>query len=231
MKKISLLIAAIAFGAALNAAETPKSSFSVTVDFPYTTNYVFRGQELAKDSLQPSVYVNYTDFYAGVWTNQPLKRSVDDEIDYNVGYKYSLNDQWNLDAGITLYTYPETPSSPGFHKETYEGYLGWVGSIKGFTPGVYAYYDFTLKNTTIQGQVGYSIPVPKAGVSLDFSANIGRVFPDVGTCYNYVSLGLNVPFQINEKATLYTGVTYNNHDVVGLPRDIVAFKVGATVAF
>lgn len=231
MKKIYLLIAALAFGTALNAADTPKSSFSVTADFPYTTNYVFRGQELAKDSVQPSVQVSYTDFYAGIWMNQPLKSGVDNEIDYNFGYKYSMNDQWNIDSGLSIYTYPQTVSTPGFHRATYEGYMGFVGTIKGITTGVYAYYDFTLKNTTMQAQVGYSIPLQKAGVSLDFAANVGRVFADLGDCYNYVGVGLNIPYQISEKATIYAGATYNNHDVKGLVRDIVAFKMGLTLAF
>jgi uncharacterized protein (TIGR02001 family) len=231
MKKIYLLIAAIAAGSALNAAEAPTSSFSITADFPYTTSYVFRGQEYAKDSFQPSIEITYTDFYFGVWLNELLKRNVDNEIDFYGGYKYTLNDQWNIDTGLAVYCYPETAASPGFHKETYEGFMGLNGNIKGFTPGLYAYYDFTLKNTTLQAQLGYSIPLQNTGISLDFTANAGRVFPDVGNCYSYWSFGVNLPFKVNEKATIYCGASYNNHDMKGLKRDTVAFTAGVTIGF
>jgi uncharacterized protein (TIGR02001 family) len=231
MKKIYLLIAAIVSGVALTAAEAPTSSFSVTTDFHYTSSYVFRGQEYAKDSFQPSIEVNYTDFKFGVWLNEPLKKNVDNEIDFYGGYKYTLNDQWNIDTGLAVYYYPETTATPGFDRETYEGYVGLNGDIKGFTLGLYAYYDFTLKNTALQTQLGYSVPLQNTGISLDFVTKVGRVFPDIGNCYSYWSFEVNLPYQINEKATVYCGVSYNNHDMKGLKRDTVAFTAGVTVAF
>ena len=52
MKKISLLLAALVTGASLSAqapAPAPAASaYSVTVDFPYASKYVFRGVQYAE---------------------------------------------------------------------------------------------------------------------------------------------------------------------------------------
>ena len=51
-KTTALLLAAVLSGGSLSAQE--ESSYSVTVDFPYVSDYVFRGVKFANDSIQPS---------------------------------------------------------------------------------------------------------------------------------------------------------------------------------
>ena len=84
MKKIVLILAAVAASLSLRAEEAaaPASSYSVTVDFPYATKYVFRGAQYAKQSLQPSVEVATGSFAFGIWTNQPITDNTDNEIDF-----------------------------------------------------------------------------------------------------------------------------------------------------
>jgi uncharacterized protein (TIGR02001 family) len=231
MKKLILSVLALSAGLSLGAAEAPKSAYSVTVDFPYASKYVFRGVELAKESIQPSVELTYTDFYAGIWTNQPITKNLDNEFDFYLGYKFNLNDKWNLDLGTTMYYYPEMNASTGAHRETYESYLGLNANLKGFTPGVYVYQDFTLDTTTAQFQLGYSLPVPDAGLSIDFSANYGRVYVKDAPNYNYWSIGATIPYKLSDKASVYAGVTYTNNDLKLAKGDFVTFTAGVTVGF
>jgi uncharacterized protein (TIGR02001 family) len=93
MKKTALILALLATRLGLNAQES-KLSYSVTVDFPYASKYVFRGIEYAKDSIQPSIEVASGNFYAGVWTNQPVTNNSDNEFDFYAGYGIPLNDKW-----------------------------------------------------------------------------------------------------------------------------------------
>lgn len=231
MKKIALFaVLASTAGLAL-AQQEPKSSYSVSVDFPYTSKYVFRGLEAASDSIQPSVEVAVSDFYIGVWTNQPITKNQSNEFDFYAGYKLKLNDSWNIDGGATVYYYPEADLANGGRQNTTEAYLGLNGNIKGFTPGVYAYYDTTLETTTAQLQLGYSLPLASAGLSLDFSANAGRVYANTGTDYNYYSVGLNVPYKLSDKALVYAGVAYSDNNYTEMKGDFVIYTAGITVGF
>lgn len=230
MKKIGLLLATIAASASLHAQDAAPS-YSVTVDFPYASKYVFRGVELAKESLQPSIEVAVGNFYGGVWTNQPVTSNIDNEFDFYAGYGIPLNDTWKLDVGGTFYYYPELDSSTGLDEHTFEGYVGATGNVAGFTPGVYAYYDFDLKNTTLQAQVGYSVPLEAVGASLDLAATYGWVNADVGEDYNYWSIGATVPYKLTEKATVSGGVSYANNDLGAVEGDHLWFTVGLTVGF
>lgn len=221
MKKTVLTIAALcAATLGLRAQEAPvpaapSTSYSVTVDFPYATKYLFRGVQLAEGSFQPSVEVAAGDFTVGLWTSQPLTSNIDNEVDLYAGYSVSLNDAWSVDTGLTMYYYPELDSSTGLDRTTWEPYVGLVGEVGGFSPGVYLYYDTTLKIYTYQGQLGYSIALEPAGASLDFSASLGRVDPKSGSGYTYYSLGLAVPFKLSESGTFTIGANYTHNNISG----------------
>ncbi len=217
MKKTVLMIAAFAATTlGLHAQEdAPKSSYDVTLDFTYVTKYTFRGVQLAESSLQPSVEVAVGDFTAGFWTNQPLTSNIDNELGFYGSYGFALSDSWSLDTGVWVYYYPELDSSLGLDRTTWEPYIGLTGDVGGFSPGVYLYYDFTLKTFTYEGQLGYSVPLEPVGASLDFSASLGRVDPDAGSGYTYYSLGVAVPFTLSESATLTLGVNYTRNNIAG----------------
>jgi uncharacterized protein (TIGR02001 family) len=216
MKKTVLIIAALAASLSLRAQEpAPASSYSVTVDFPYASKYVFRGVQLAEGTFQPSVEVAAGNFTVGLWTALPVTSNIDNEIDLYASYGVPLNDSWSIDTGITLYYYPELDSSTGLDRDTWEPYIGLVGTAGAFSPGVYLYYDLTLKAFTYQGQVGYSVPLEPAGASLDFSAAIGRVDPDAGSGYTYYSIGAAVPFKLSETATFTLGLNYTHNNIAG----------------
>jgi len=226
MKKTVLFIVALCA-----AMSTRAESYSVTLDFPYTTKYVFRGVELAKGSFQPSVEVSSGGFSAGMWTSQPVTDNIDNEIDFYAGYTTTLKEGWSLDTGVVLYYYPELDTGGGADESTWEPYVGLSGDVGGVSPGVYLYYDLTLKVLTVEGQLGYSVALEPAGASLDFSAALGRVDPKAGSGYTYYSLGVSVPFKISERGTLTLGANYAHNDISGLDNSHFFGTIGVAIGF
>lgn len=232
MKKLTLLLATLLTGASLSAQDPAPaaSSYSVTVDFPYTTKYVFRGYELAKGAFQPSVKVTSGDFYAGVWMSAPVDRGYELEVDYYAGYGFKLAEGWALDVGLTAYSYPGLDTSGGADKTTFEGYVGVNGTLGIFSSGTYAYYDFTLKAFTIQEALGYSITLDDK-TAINLLATIGHVSPDAGSGYTYYGFGATVPYKLTDKATITAGVQYADHDISGLEGSHFWGTLGFTYAF
>jgi uncharacterized protein (TIGR02001 family) len=222
MKKIALTLAVFAAGYSAQAADAtvaaPKPAYTVTTDFTYASEYVFRGQKQSNSAFQASAEVGYTNFYAGVWTNQPLRNEAN-EVDLYLGYSFPLQNDWKIDAGVTSYNYAEGTTLAGKSGlSTYETYLGLTGgSISGFTPSVYGYYDWKLDNYTLQASVGYSLPVKQIGTSLDFavtygySANTGRYFTNKAPG-SYWGAGVTVPYKLAPNATLTGGLQYAGND-------------------
>ncbi len=225
MKKTVIILAALMAGASLQA-QAPASSYSVTVDFPYVSRYVFRGDQLASESVQPSIEVASGNWYGGVWMNQPLIRSIDNEIDFYLGYGVEINDVWAADLGVTVYYYPELKGA-NVNRTTNEFYLGVNGTTGGFSPSAYVYYDTDLKTWTVQGAIGYSVALSDQA-SLDFSATLGHVDPEGVDSHAYYGLGVNLPYALSEKATVYAGVQYASTDKTGA-KNHTYFMAGITL--
>lgn len=220
MKKTIVLSAALLVGGSAFAADavptpTTEASYAVTVDFPYVSKYVFRGVEISRDSLQPSVEISSGDFYAGVWNNTPLRKEhdgdVSKEFDLYAGYTPSLGENLKADIGVTYYLYPFVDE--GVNSDSIEAFVGLNLTAGNFTPAVYVYRDLDLDVTAVQGSVGYSLPLPSLGTSLDFSATVGAVFPDHGEKYCYYSGGVNVPYKLSDNVKLNFGLTYTENDL------------------
>lgn len=228
MKKTALLLAALVSGASLFADAAPASSYSITVDFPYTTKYVFRGVQYAEGAFQPSVKFTQGDFYAGVWMSAPVDKGYELEVDYYLGYGVKLQDGWSLDLGATLYSYPGL--NGGGDKTTFEPYLGLNGSLGSVTSGTYLYYDTTLKVFTTQQAFGYSIPIDDK-TSFNVSATLGYADPDSGTGYTYYGIGATIPYKLSDKATVTVGLQYASHDLSGVDDNHVWGTLGYTYTF
>jgi len=229
MKKITLLLAALVTGASLTAQDAPAKSYSVTVDFPYASKYVFRGVQYAEGSFQPSVKVTSGDFYAGIWANAPVDNGYELEIDYYAGYGFKLADSWSLDLGATLYSYPGL-DVPGADKTTFEPYVGFNGTFGDLTSATYAYYDFTLDVFTVQETLTYSVKLSDKA-NFNFSANIGHASPDSGSGYTYYGAGATVPFKVSDAATITAGVQYASHDLDGVDDSHFWGTLGFTYTF
>ena len=232
MKNTAIILADLAAGASLQAEE-PASSYSITVDFSYASEYVFRGTKFADESFQPSLEIAKDNWYVGVWASQPIAKSDDpeiefsDEIDFYVGMGLPLNDTWKVDTGATLYYYPEIDESSGLDTTTFEGYVGITGTVSVFTPSFYTYYDFTLETWAFQGAVGYSIPLADE-LSLDLTATLGLVTPDLGDSYAYYGVGAVIPYKLTDNATASLGFQYATNGATG-SEDHFFFTAGITI--
>jgi len=226
-KKIAVTAILVTATAGLWAQE---SSVGVTVDLTYASKYLFRGVVLGEQAFHPSVEVSYADFYAGIWGNVALgsKDEYEDneEWDFYFGKTFAVTDITTLDVGYTYYYYPEVSSDNG----TQEVYVGMNWDVQGFSPSIYAYYDFDLEAFTVQGSVGTSIPLESLGASLDLTAALGRVDAD-SFAYTYWSVGAAVPFKLSESSTVTAGVTFASHDISGLEDNNFAGIVSYTFGF
>jgi len=236
MKKTAVLLAALVAGAVLRADEAPAApaapaaSYSLTADFPYVSSYVFRGVKLADDAIQPSLKLSAGSAYAGVWLSEPIDSSFDNEIDIYGGYTFALSGGWSLDVGGTLYYYPEVTKSSGLDESTFEAYVGLTGTFGGVSVGGYVYRDLTLDATTVQGNVGYGIPLSDK-VSLNLAANLGYVTYDDGGDYTYYGASVQLPWKINDQATLTVGGSYATNDLDGAEDDLFWVNAGFTYTF
>jgi uncharacterized protein (TIGR02001 family) len=234
MKKTALILAALFTGAALSADEAPAapaSSYSITADIPYVSTYVFRGTKLATGSLQPSLKVTSGAAYGSIWFSQPFDSEFGNEIDFSGGYTFALSKSWGLDVGATYYYYPELDTSGGADSGTFEGYVGLTGTISGaLTGSVYVYRDFTLDATTVQGSLGYSVPLTEK-LTMNFGANVGTVSLDDGGDYTYYGASLTFPWKISDKATITSGFNYATNDIDGAEDNLFWVNLGFTYAF
>jgi uncharacterized protein (TIGR02001 family) len=211
IKKTILALAALGAGVSVYAAEKA-NAVSFTLDNTIVSEYIFRGKEFGDYTFQPSIEAKYGDFYAGVWAALP-ENSANDEIDVYAGYSFAVNETISLDAGLTYYHY--TPASD---TSTFEPFIGANAKVAGFNLGLYYYYDLQIEDATIEGSVGYSLPIEAIGTSLDFSANLGYVSGDgyespaanVAENYTYYSFGVAVPYKVSENATVTVGAKYSD---------------------
>jgi uncharacterized protein (TIGR02001 family) len=244
MKKTALILAALAAGVSVRADEA-KKTYSVTSDFTYASDYVFRGVKDAGSSFQPSVEVTSEGFALGLWTNQPIVKHTNNEIDLYGNYTYKVNDALSLEGVATYYWYPEADSSIGQTNHSLENGIGATYTIKGFSPSLYYYYDYNLHANTLQGSVGYSVPLEAIGSSLDLSGYLGTVesrnaLPNalkrIKESYNYYGADASIPYKLSDTAKVAAGVHYARNEnlggqVAGTPRDRVWFTLSATIGF
>ncbi len=231
MKKTALIVASLVAGVSAQAQNTA-DALSVTLDTTVVSEYNFRGQEVSDLTVHPSIEFAYGDFYAGIWGALPAENNAGadfKEFDFYAGYGMALNDVWSLDVGATWYTYADTPGSD----DTIEIYAGVAGAVGDFDTSLYAYYDFDLENLTTQGSVGYSVPVEAIGSSLDFSATLGYVsaYDNAGDSYLYYGVGVSVPYQLADNATLTVGLNYANADKSANDGDTIYGSIGVAIGF
>ncbi len=229
MRKLSLTLGLLVAGAVLSA-RLGATNYVVTADFPYASKYVFRGLPLAGASFQPSVRLMAGNSYASLWLNQSFKANPKPKLDFNAGHSFQLDRGWSLDAGATLYYYPQADTRAGVPGHTFEGYLGLSGAISGTNVGAYLFRDFDLDATTAQGTASYSVPL-NASATLSLSGAVGCVVPDHGTGYAYCSLGAAVPCKLGDATTLTVGANWATHDLAGSGKNNLWFTAGLTVAF
>jgi hypothetical protein len=241
MKRIPVIAAAFLAVAGLRAqTEAPRSSYSVTADFTYTTKYVFRGVQLARDSFQPSVEVAVGDAYVDLWTNQPIVRHEDNEIDLRAGFRRKVSGVLSIEVFGTGYWYPE--AAAGGTRKSAEAGVGATYDARGVSTNLFCSYDVILKATTLEGSAGYSLALPSFGTSLDASVYAGTssardARPDSGLTvresYDYCGADLRMPYSFSESSRLTIGLHWATswNRVPGALKNRVWFDISFSAGF
>jgi uncharacterized protein (TIGR02001 family) len=245
MKKIALLLAAMAPASVLSAAD-PTPGYTVTTDFSYTSDYVFRGIKSAGNSFQPSVEVAVGDFNAGLWSNQPITKNENNEIDLYAGYRWNVNSRFSVEGAATYYWYPEARSSLGQTADTYEVSVGTSYDMAPLTPSLFYYHDFTLKSDTLQASIGHKMPLGSvSAATFETSVFAGSVRmkdatpdaagPAINESYSYYGIDVSIPYKLSANATFtVAGHHVRNQNLApgaGVPKDKTWFTAGVTIGF
>ena len=242
IKKTLLALAVLTAGVsaqAQTAVAAQSSALSVTADISYVSEYVFRGNSLAGDSIQPSVKATYGDFYASVWNSNDLNSDGVNETDLTAGYGYKLSDSIKLDVGVIRYLYEGQSAA-----DSTELYVGAsVDTI--LKPSFYAYYDNDREKSgvaTYTASIGHSVALSVIGSSLDLSALVGFVNAYDSEEYVYGVVSAAIPYKLSENATLTVGVDYVANDddnnvftargyTLDNGNDEVVYKVSLAIGF
>jgi hypothetical protein len=227
--------AATSAAAPAAAAPAPAApSLGWTVTPTYVSEYMFRGQRLGGQSLQPSVEADYGNWALGVWASDPLNNSnkvegqSDPEIDPYGSYTYNLTGDLSLQPGFTLYTYTRAPLNEGFYRMTFEPNIALNYTIDGLKLTPKFYYDTVLRTNTEELNAAFAVPLKELGTELDFAGTYGGYVsrdavntrnspaPDYRAWGDYWLVGVSLPFQINKATKLTTGYAYTRGNDSGI---------------
>jgi uncharacterized protein (TIGR02001 family) len=234
----AVLIALLSTG--LPAAAAPLPEMAVRLDLIYASRYVYRGVELARDSLQPSLDVSANGTYAGAWLNGPLASGQKNEMNYYFGHEFAgdtlLDEGGIIDLGGRVYHFPRGHYVPGTDATSYEAYVGLKsGPLEGgITPAIYSYYDFTRRSYNFHGSLSTVLPVAQLGFGVRVSAHVGHTGftrSALGTDYTYWGAAVSLPYAITPNAALTLGAQYDSNNLAGAKRDLVSFTAGVSMSF
>ena len=174
------LLMALPFVAFAQEAEEEASS-PLSVSLTATTDYVFRGVSQTDNGPAFQAGLTYTapfGLYAGVWgSNIDYGQGGPNfEVDYFVGWNKDLSDSWNLDLGVTRYTYENASSGYGdIDYNEYIAQLTWSGPV------------------TVGGLLGYADDYGNSGAeqiyaALSASYDLGDSGFSLGASTGYTSI-------------------------------------------
>ncbi|MDP2137960.1 MAG: TorF family putative porin [Candidatus Didemnitutus sp.] len=230
MKKIFLSALALVAAASLRA-EDLVPSFSVTADFTFASEYVFRGVKQQSASFQPSIGLEAGAFSAGLWTAQAVEQRTGswaqgNEIDLFAGYALVLAKDYELTFGATAYLYPSARPSLGELDSTFETSVGFSGPVGPLAGSAAYFHDFDLKGDIFELGVSYGVELGES-VSYEFAATYGLARYDAGGDYDYTGLSASLAYQLTGTAKLKLGVHWADTDLTGLKSN-TWFSIGIT---
>jgi len=240
MNKFLFTAAALAAAAGLSAQD-PKSSYSVTADFAYASEYVFRGLEQSDAALQPAVTVTIDKLQLGVWSSQALSNQSEawahgNEVDVWGSYGIPVGSA-TVTLGGTAYLYPSARASLGEPDNTWELSAGISAPLGPVTGSATYFHDFVLDADTFQFGLVHSWALPDDKGAFDLGATYG--FNDIqdgngdlpgtgGVDYRYWSFNATLSYKLTNTTTAKLGAVYTGvNKIAGAPKNLL-FTVGVT---
>ena len=124
------------------AAAPPAPDYTITANAGLFSEYIFRGitQTAGKPAVQGGFdWSHSSGFYLGTWGSNVswledfnLYNRSSLEWDFYGGYKWAINDDWNLDLGTIYYLYPGSKNPGVVSANTWELYAAlnwkWLGA-------------------------------------------------------------------------------------------------------
>lgn len=239
--KLSVFLALLLSAAAVRAGES-KSSYSITADFAYASEYIFRGLEQQDGALQPAVTFTKDTLSLGVWSSQGLAHqganwAQASEIDLWFTYGVAF-DQATVTAGGTAYLYPSARPSLGEPDRTWELSLGVSGPLGPLSGSATYFHDFVLDANTLEFRAAYSIALADGKGSVDFGAfyalnDLGDANGDLAgepkLDYRYFGASAALTYKLTATTALKASVNYVDvRDVPGAPGANLWFALGFT---
>jgi uncharacterized protein (TIGR02001 family) len=217
----SLLLGALSASGQTPAPAPATPSYSWTVTPTFASQYMFRGVRLGGPSFEPNIEFDSGNLAIGMWTNFPISDKVvgqsDPELDPYVSYKFEIAKDLTLQPGAILYTYPNAKNADGFYSTTFEPSLALNYSIEGWTLTPKIYQDVVLKQTTLEFNAAYALPLKEAGTELDFLGTYGtfkatdafeNTKPAMKNTGSYFLAGVSMPFQVTKDSKVVLGYAY-----------------------
>lgn len=188
------------------------SKLSATSTLAFESEYIFRGEQLAGSSFQPSLDLAYPvlggQLYGGVWFSTEIESTLNNnEIDYYAGYTQQITNAFSVDLGVTFYDYP---NGTGADDES-EVYFGLIGDFA-LSPALYFYYNADLKQYIAEASLSHSIDLSEllAGTSLELGV-YGGLVEKKNTAFGeddswfYYGATADLVYQVNDTASLSLG--------------------------
>lgn len=222
MKSLKLTMAVISIAAIAPTAFAQDDGIYPTSSIESASEYVFRGVSLGASSIQPRTEISTSSgitvgawYSAGLGPDSSVQR---DEIDLYASYAVPLEGPVSVDVGGTYYFYPQTAGTifdtDGGVAGSYEVY-GAVGLDDVFlSPKGTVYYDFTLENLTLEGEIEHTVDLPRDGWSAGLGLTGGHVDSDEGLDYQWGTATVAVKKDVTENINFFVSgnFTLNSED-------------------
>ena len=213
MKKILFVFLSVASVATAGAQEKERVSATLGADF--VSQYIWRGQDMANVSLQPTLGVEWKGLSLSTWGSVGFNKDDTKELDFTLAYSKK-----GFNVGITDYWFSEGNYFQYKAHKTTHIWEANIGYDFGFL-NVQWFTNFAGNDGTNDGKRAYSsyfeLTAPFRLAKLDWKATFGAV-PYATTSYNangfcVTNIGLRVTkdFVIKQKYRLpvFVGLTAN----------------------
>lgn len=233
----SFAASAVVFASALTMQA--ESKISATATLSYESEYIFRGEQLAGSSFQPSIDLATPalggQLYGGIWFSTDIQSSQNNnEINYYAGFTQQITNAFTIDLGVTFYDYPH---GNGTDDEA-EIYFGLIGDFA-TSPGLYVYYNADLKQFILEGSLSHSFDLSDVveNTSLEvgvYGAYLSRENDSAAgsDSWFYYGATADIVYQVNDNATVSVGGRVAGNDKDNGSKDEHAwFGVSSSIGF